>query len=223
MEIEETVDPQYSAVSSLCVLHDPETVFRLTVANAAVSYRLLGKGEEHWMYFSRFFSSSLGDVCSELERYVVTSPYLRLAREARLRRVRKLCGIRLCDVLDLWRTVAERLGADRNSKTVVFSAKMGGYALRACGVWRSPFPMEIPIPVDYRVARLSVRLGLFKGGVHEALKRYLDVQGAWWQVARESSVPPLHIDTLIWLAGRMVLHGDVEYRLPRALLELLSD
>ncbi len=223
MEIEETVDPQYAAVSALCELHGPETAFRLAVANAAISYRLLGKGEEHWMYFSRYFSRPLGDVCSELERYVMASPYLRLAREARLRRVRKLCGIRLSDVLSLWVMVAERLAADRNSKTVVFSAKMGGYALRACGIWRSPFPMEIPIPVDYRVARLSVRLGLFRGAADEALRRYADVQNAWRQVALESAVPPLHIDTLIWLAGRMVLHGDAEYSLPRSLLELLSD
>ncbi len=223
MEIEESADPQYAAVSALCEHHDPQTVFRLVVSNAAISYRLLGRGEEHWWYFSEFFSRPLGSVCTELERYVTTSPYLKIGREARLRRVRKLCDIQIHDVLKLWDVLARRLGTDKNAKTVVFSVKMGGYALRACGLWRAPFPMDIPIPVDYRIAQLSVRLGLFNGTAREAMKRYVEVQNAWNEVARESSIPPLHIDTLIWLAGRVVLYGDVRYGLPDTLLELLGD
>jgi len=98
------------------------------------------------------------------------------------------------NMVELQRDLAQVLGTRRNAKTVVFAVKMFGYAMRiATGEFRT-YPMEIPIPVDSRIEKLTKRFG--------------DVKpiSFWNSVARSANVPPLHIDSILWPA----LSGDPE-------------
>ena len=222
LEIEERVDPQYRFVSRVAAAWGGDACL-LAVLNAVVSYRLAGRGEEHWEYWSQRFSTRRGEPCGEFARFVVESPFLRPLREQRLRRVERVCrSPPSCDdLVRLVHALAVALGSDWRSKTIVFAAKMAGYALRALGQ-RLIFPMEIPIPVDYRVARMTYCAGLIDVDAEAAMRRYRAVQDVWSRVAQLSGVPPLHIDTLVWLAGRVVIHGDARYELPSRVVEELS-
>jgi len=65
-------------------------------------------------------------------------------------------------------------------KTIVFSIKMFAYAMRALGYKFKPFPFEIAIPLDYRLKKINPDLNY------------------WFYVSKQTNIPPLHIDSLIW-------------------------
>lgn len=216
----ERQDPQYHAVCRVLQHNGEETAARLAMLNALVSYRLSGKGEEHWGYFGRYFSRRVYDVCAEFLRYVEASPYLRLGVEARKRRVQKACGY-LPDLEDLGNVLdrlAALLGADRNQKTLVFTIKILNYVYMCSRGVDRPLPFDIPIPVDYRVAHLTWCAGLIDIPPHEAMRRYREVQEVWNTISREAGIPPLHIDTVLWLAGRAVLYGENIHNIPTEII-----
>ncbi|MEL9991024.1 MAG: N-glycosylase/DNA lyase [Thermoproteus sp.] len=218
-------DPQYLAICKLCRARGEEDTARLAMLNALVSYRLAGKGEEHWEYFAEFFSRRRSrDICEEFLEYLKASPYLALARNAKIKRTLKACRYEpdLEDLTKTWRDLAALVGADTESKTIVFAIKILNYVYICCRGTERLLPMEIPIPVDYRVAKLSACLGLIRASPEEALRRAREVQEAWNKVAKESGIPPLHIDTLLWLAGRAVLYGDRDYGIPADFLTLVK-
>ena len=163
-------------------------------------------GERWWNTFSREFRNrELGDLLKEysafLERYKV-----RLLPQ-KLRRVRKLWTTLSDlterdlrgyyeDMLSFRDLVASSLGASRLAKTVVFSVKMFGYASRIAFKRFIPYPMEIDIPVDIRVKKISEVI--FGESLSEA-----KVISLWRGISAESRIPPLHIDSVIWhLWGR---------------------
>lgn len=218
----ESRDPQYLAICRLRGAYGEGEAAVLVALNALVSYRLAGKGEEHWDYFGRYFSTRRpGDLCQQFSRYVDESPYLRLGREARKRRAARACAVRLDleDPWQCWRALSALAGSS-DQKTVVFAVKMINYVYACYRGTRRPLPFEIPIPVDYRVAYLSSCLGLVDMGPEEAMRRHRVVQAAWDRVAREVGIPPLHIDTLLWLAGRAVIYGENVHGIPEEVLAL---
>ena len=106
------------------------------------------------------------------------------------------------NMVALQHELAKTLGTQRNAKTVVFAVKMFGYAMRiATGEFR-PYPMEIPIPVDSRIQRLTERLG------EKNPIRF------WQKIAEETGVPPLHIDSILWPA--MSGNPEVQEKIRRA-------
>lgn len=218
-------DPQYLAICRLCRARGERDAARLAMLNALVSYRLAGKGEEHWEYFAEFFSKKRGrDLCEEFLEYLKASPYLALARNARIKRALKACRYEpdLGDLARTWRDLATLVGADTESKTVVFAIKILNYVYMCCRDADRLLPREIPIPVDYRVAKLTVCLGLIRATPEEALRRAREVQEVWNKIAEASGIPPLHIDTLLWLAGRVVFYGDREYGIPTDFLAFVK-
>ncbi len=221
----EKKDPQYLSICSLCRRRGERETARLVMMNALISYRLAGKGEEHWDYFSKFFAQRRrDDICAEFLEYVRTSPYLAVGRDARIRRVSKICRYEpdLDDLVKTWKNLINILNADDDAKTIVFTIKMLNYVYICCRGVDRMLPYEIPIPVDYRVARLTACLGLVDIPPEEALRRWKDVQRVWNEVAQISGIPPLHIDTLLWLAGRVALYGDRTYDIPNEFLELIK-
>lgn len=218
-------DPQYSSVCSICKNRGEGETARLVMMNALISYRLTGRGEEHWDYFSRFFSQrKREDLCAEFLDYVRGSPYLAVGRNARIKRALSVCGYMpdIDDLLKTWKDLVTILNADSDAKTIVFTIKMLNYVYMCCRDIDRALPYEIPIPVDYRVAKLTSCLGLVDLSPEEALRRYKEVQRAWHKVSQISGIPPLHIDTLLWLAGRVVLYGDRNYEVPAEFLELVK-
>lgn len=65
----------------------------------------------------------------------------------------------LGDLVSLWRLLSKVTNTRGDEKTIVFAVKMAYYVGRACGLDVSA-PMEIPIPVDYRVTVITICSGL---------------------------------------------------------------
>ncbi len=204
-------DPQYRAVCSVVGKHGESIGARLAMLNAVISYRLTGRGEEHWEFFGKFFTQlEIRDVCRDFLRYLDASPYLRIGLDGRRKRVLKICNYapNLEDLGATLRQVSSLLGARSEQKTIVFAVKILNYVYMCSRGVDRILPFDIPIPVDYRVAHLTWCAGLIDLPPREAMRRYEVVQRIWDEVAREAGIPPLHIDTLLWLAGRAVLYGE---------------
>jgi len=221
----EKKDPQYVSVCNVVKRHGEEVGATLAMLNALISYRLAGKGEEHWQNFGRYFSQrKIVDVCKDFLTYLETSPYLRIGVETRKRRILKICRYRpnLENLINTLKEISELLNADPSQKTIVFSVKILNYAYMCSRGVERPVPFEIPIPVDFRVAHLTWCAGLVDMPPTEAMRRQREVQAVWSRVAQESGVPPLHIDTVLWLAGRAVLYGENVHNIPSYVIETLQ-
>lgn len=231
-------DPQFIAVSRLCrgLNNDVETTLKLTILNALISYQLTGKGEDHWNYFANYFlSNKPGDVCGDFINYVMKSRYLARYRDSRLRRVRTTCpqlvGLTisnyLSDLASLWRLLSRITKTRGDEKTIVFAVKMAYYVGRACGLEVS-VPMEVPIPVDYRVTVITLCSGLISAVVDRRnvtslarelmTRRRSEIQGVWGEVGRLSGIPPLNLDSIIWVLGGLLINSS--FNVGRAINEL---
>ncbi|MEZ0319081.1 MAG: N-glycosylase/DNA lyase [Pyrobaculum sp.] len=220
----ETRDPQYAAVCGVVRRHGEEVGARLAMLNALVSYRLLGRGEEHWKYFSQHFQQEVEDVCKSFLTYLETSPYLRLGVENKKRRILKTCNYipDLENLKNTLLTLSKLLQSEPDQKTLVFTLKILNYAYSCSRGAVRLLPMDVPIPVDFRVASLSWCAGLVDMAPREAMRRYREVQAVWNEIAQLTGIPPLHIDTVLWLAGRAVLYGENIHGLPHYLLRVFE-
>jgi DNA-(apurinic or apyrimidinic site) lyase len=221
----ERADPQREAVCCVIRRHGSDVGTRLAVLNALVSYMLAGRGEEHWHYFCLYFlRREVSDVCRDFVEYMTSSPYLKIGAGARVRRALKACSYRPdleSPLKTLWELSA-LLGADPRQKTLLFAVKVLNYAYACVKGVERVLPFEIPIPVDFRVAWMSWCSGLLDLPPREALRRREAVQAAWDLVARMSGIPPLHLDTVLWLAARAVLYGEDPPGVPREVVEALG-
>jgi len=210
--VEEHVDPQFQALLYLYEnIINKKLFVPLVVANALVSYQLSGKGEDWWWEFARWFSENPVD--SIYGAYKVFLPESKTNRRITNVKLRRLDRVEqflqsmdtdeyYADMMALQQNLAKALSTQKNAKTIVFSVKMFGYAMRiATGEFR-PYPMEIPIPVDSRIQKITDKLGA-------------DDPITFWQgLAEKTGVPPLHIDSILWPA----MSGDptVQEKIKRA-------
>ncbi len=209
-KIEEDVDPQFNSLRRLYdSLGDGEPFLKLVIANSIVSYQLTARGEDWWNEFSEHFSGlppgGLREgVYREYERFLPASMTNRRLVTAKVERLRKLepllSELSLEELRELYMEnmdglrflIARTLGSSPDSKTVVFSVKMFGYGGRIVFRRFVPYPMSVPIPLDSRIKRYTLRL------TSEPPVKF------WMRVAVDSNVPPLHIDSILWsaLGGR---------------------
>ena len=229
-------DPQFHAVSRLAeALGSPGLAAVLTVANALVSYRLTLPGEEYWAEFAEAASTSYTRGRPRLSQFFAEflpasrgNRYLARQKVARIRRFESsglpgLIESRFDEyaspegLLKLWKSLANLFGG-RESKTVVFAVKMFYYVAITVNPGLTA-PAEILIPVDLRVALLAATSGIVgDGGWKDAWKagygrERKTVLRAWRRVSEASRIPLLHLDAVIWLAGRAAREG--RYRGPR--------
>ncbi len=228
--IEERIDLQFDALRSLHEnLKDKGLFMKLVMANAVVSYQLSGRGEDWWWEFSRYFSDNPPDD-GIVEAYSSFLPRSRTNRRlvtpkvSRLERFEPfLDSLSFRDLRDYYfggmthlrNEIARVLNSKENAKTIVFAVKMFGYAGRIVFGEFVPYPMEIEIPEDSRITAYT--------------KRFTDEKpaGFWSRIGRETGIPPLHIDSILWplLGGnervmeRLRLHCR-EYELALKLLSL---
>lgn len=227
----EDVDPQAQAVESILKKYGAFEKAALYITSiAAISYMLSVKGEEHWMMAAQQASS---DPAVDLLKFVSFSPSINFSREARLKRIERLLEYEnffysridqyLADLSMLRSDLASILKADKDSKTVVFSVKMFYYSARKAGI-NVKVPLEIPLPVDRRICLISLLSGVIRGGapaLRDARVLLANapslVRQAWDIVGRESGIPPLRIDALLWLLGGCYeKHGGAEQALEMA-------
>ncbi len=222
-------DPQYLTVARLCrgFGHDVEVALRLTILNALVSYQLAGKGEDHWNYFANYFIGNKPvNLCEDFINYVMSSRYLVRYRDSRVRRIRNVCpqiaklslSRYLNDLSSLWRLLSNITKTRGDEKTIVFAVKMAYYVGRACGL-EVLVPMEIPIPVDYRVTVITICSGLITVTVSPPdnaadlarelmTRRRAEIQHVWNEIGRLSGIPPLNLDSVVWVLGGLLINSS---------------
>lgn len=231
----EEEDPQMLAakrIESECA----GTAAAALYVNAIVSYMLPMKGERYWFMFAEHVSrrcpSGWGDLVTSVKEF--TTAVHRFGVKQKLRRLEALgrCGrlegfIRKGDYISLWHETARCLRACEDRKTIVFSVKMAHYGRRAAG-HRETLPMSIPIPVDRRVARASTLSGLIEGSpsIEALVRKYRIVARAWGMVAGISGIPPLHLDSVLWVLtsywGSPSPH-EVLKSLPKGLIKRIGE
>jgi len=188
---EENYDAQFIYLKKLYEnLKDRENFLKLIVLNAINAFKLKYKGEEFWRVFSEYFSAKK-DEKYYLEFLKEHNNILLQVKIKRYERVKDFVNnLKYEDFLNLKNfiiSLAKVLNQKPSDKTIVFTAKMVGYGLRIIGN-KLIFPMEIDIPIDVRISKIS------------------SDKNFWRKLSEETKIPQLHIDSLIWVT----LNLDVE-------------
>lgn len=229
----EELDPQFQAVKLITSKMSFGAALTLIILNSIISYRLSGRGEDYWNEFALYVSKateprSLIDAVKLTTSFLATSRInvaLRTIKVSRLLRASvarileptRIVG-QLDDLREFAKALATSLRSKWSSKTITFSIKMVCYAYRA--YYGKPLlaPFNIPIPIDSRIAKLSwtSRIADIEGC---SLKRWSDVvkvitskpktvQKAWGLIAKKCEIPPLHLDSILWLVGGFIVKGS---------------
>ncbi|MEM5811437.1 MAG: N-glycosylase/DNA lyase [Candidatus Aenigmatarchaeota archaeon] len=212
----EREDIQFKSISLLKEKFDEKTVSKLVMFNSLITYKLVGKGEEHWMFFANYFLKNKKDFF----QYIKESPFLILNREKRIERIKKVYNYNpdINDLEKVWIDLSSILKVDKNSKTIVFTIKMLNYVYRIFRNKERILPKNIPIPVDLRVIKLTKLAGL----INSEKISYKKVQEIWNEISEKTNIPPLHLDSILWLAGRIVIHKDKIYNIPKEIIEIFT-
>ena len=252
LEFEEKVDEQFQALRgfSLKVGH-PGWASLYSFLTGLVSYKLTMRGEEWWRCFSRMLPEIIersppGNVRDAVEHVKVFldscrgAAFQREQKKQRLDRVLKSSGVLEELVFNtesllfkraklLVESVSSSLGQDPGSKTVVFALKMAYYAFRGFTGIAKPLPSTIPIPVDVRVSCVSYSSGIVDVVRGDPVKTILsspeEARRAWDIVSLRSGVPPLHIDSIVWVVGSFPATsnvGDARKRATNLFLSVLG-
>ena len=205
LEIEQKYDEQYKALQFLFEgFRDRKKFCLLVLLNALVCYQLSGTGERYWWEFAKHFrKKKVEDPIGELKNFLRVSRFNRRLLEVKLKRLTRLrkllpklyteIGENRINYEKLRGLIARSLNAKPTSKTVVFSMKMLNYACRITKREGSPLPMALNMPVDLRIREISNKLG-----VNEKIEDF------WDNMAEKVGIPPLHIDSLLWITCGLI-------------------
>ncbi|MCE4616445.1 MAG: N-glycosylase/DNA lyase [Aeropyrum sp.] len=221
LAFEEASDPQYTLVSSLSREVGAGRAAVAAMLVGLASYRLAMRGEEWWECFYREMRARLGRVedlagiAGEVLGFLDSCQGSVVGREGKKKRVsRAVSGARavlqalLGDpgiLVERPREVLEQLraalGEREYRKTVVFSLKIAYYAVRPL-VGRKLLKVDIPIPVDARVACASISSEIVRARSYgDVVREPKHAQRAWGAVSKLSGIPVLHLDSILWVTG----------------------
>ncbi len=230
----EKKDVQFKVVKNIQkYIQDIKESSFLILSIALVSYMLTVKGEEHWRLLEKHVQKNTGsDTLTIIESFVRESSSLRLYRKSKMRRIQKVITKLypvflknfqkyLNNLEKLRKDIAKILGTSRDSKTVVFSIKMFYYCMKAKGL-KLDIPISISIPVDYRISFVSILNNLIiprtniveKDKKARFVRQYCkhEVREAWEKIGYNSNIPPIKIDTLLWVVGKCIEVKNKERR-----------
>jgi len=228
----ETLDPQYKCLKELGAKFSEGELALISVLGSIVAYRLSKRGEEYWRELTDYFlnikvARDPSSIASTFMEFLRSSKTNRVLLKQKTHRIEKLVNRDFHktlfhrfneysqDLFKLWSDLAVNLNADRKTKTIVFAVKMFYYAIRAShGNKILRVPLQIPIPVDLRVFRISHKLGLVRGRRFTQKQAKL-VQETWQRVASVSGIAPLHIDVLLWMLGSLNEYKELLLRLAK--------
>ncbi|MGC9071241.1 MAG: N-glycosylase/DNA lyase [Acidilobus sp.] len=221
LRLEEATDPQYAALQRLAESVGRGVAEVYAVLVASVSYRLAMRGEEWWSCASEFLSSAqpprdIEALGSRVEGFLMSCRGAVIGREGKISRVRRLVrgardllerlmtdpALPIRDPLSVHYAIAKALGSSREAKTIAFSVKMAYYAARPRGSL-VPLLYNIPMPIDVRVACVSVTSGIVEvdRDYRVLVRQPTMAQQAWARISSISGVPTPHIDSLLWVVG----------------------
>ena len=228
LKIEE-LDPQFQAAKLITQKMSFGPALTLIVLNSLISYRLSGRGEDYWSEFA-LYVSKMGEPRNLREAVKLMVNFLSNSRiNVTLRRSKmmRLLKVSMSEALEPWnitkytrnlrglaKALASSLKTKWTTKTIIFAMKMLCYAYRAHHGKPLIAPFNIPIPIDSRIAKLSWTSGMLDI-IDAKLTRWSDVvravtskpsmvQRAWSNVAKTSGIPPLHLDSILWLIGGFI-------------------
>jgi len=194
IKIIEENDSQYLSLEKLHKnIRNDEFFIKLTVINALMSYQLQTTGEIYWDNFSNFFSDR-AKTLNDFEEFI--SLYNKRLINLRKKRLKKVLTCvksfsfdEMMDFsdnsLNFIEQISKCLKQKRERKTVVFSAKMLLYAYKIITKKMVTADFGIMIPLDSRIKKIS------------------DKMEFWRNVEKKTSIPLLHIDSILWITMGM--------------------
>ena len=218
--LEERLDPQFSAINALSsrIGKGYSAVYALAVS--LISYKLAMKGEDWWACFSSFFSEKgvpkgYEELFSNVVDFVNSCKGSIIGRERKLKRIHLFFTNGKEIVLEiikrpeailespssLLKRVARSVNSEEWRKTVTFSIKMAYYAVKERGEMK-PLYAEIPVPIDSRISCITYTSALVDSKSYkEIISNPRKAVEAWKAVSARSGIPPVHLDTLLWVTG----------------------
>ncbi|MCS7139474.1 MAG: N-glycosylase/DNA lyase [Candidatus Nezhaarchaeota archaeon] len=228
LKIEE-FDPQFQAIKLLTGKMNLGPALTLVVLNSLVSYKLSGRGEDYWSEFAIYMSrmgepKSLKEAIKFMVGFLSSSKTNMVKRGEKIARLLKLLANESLEPWNIARharsprnmakIIASNLRTSWTSKTIVFAVKMFYYAYRAYTGKELVMPFNVPIPIDSRVAKISWTSGILDvmdinslswgNIVRVIMSKPRVAQRAWNMVAKASRIPPLHLDSIVWIVGGFV-------------------
>jgi DNA-(apurinic or apyrimidinic site) lyase len=243
----EELDPQFQAIRLITNKIEFGPALTLIVLNSIISYRLSGRGEDYWNEFALYISKaskpkSLVEAVKLVLSFLFASKInvaLRASKTSRLLRASTARVLEPDEIVKQTRdlrkfaeALALNLRSTWTSKTIVFSLKMVSYAYRARYGKVLVAPFSVPIPVDSRVAKVSWTSSVidieeeipkkWSDVIKAVLKRPRIAQKAWSAVAKKSGIPPLHLDSILWLVGGFISRQRTREEAVKEACEALS-
>ncbi len=185
---------------------DQKTKFiQAVLQNALISYQLSWTWEDWWGEFWVWISKKINIAKLEnWKKFLYNSKNNKRLLEIKIKRLDKSKTI--LDLLsneesiydyyqnmyDLNKDIAKIMNQKEDAKTVVFATKMFAYACRIAFNKIIIYPYEISIPIDSRIEKIYYRHKQDKASKKQ-IKCFFD------QLSRESKIPPLHLDSLLWV------------------------
>ncbi len=195
-------DPQLLSIKQLANKFESKVFYDITLLSALVAYRLRGSGETYWSDLVRMSDASLNSP------YDIVKNFLKSRRELAIRgkfsRLKKLeySNFSLIKNLPDYKDNPKKLYDElkellkgRGEKTLSFAVKIFYYSVLAMENYRIELPLDIPLPVDSRVIKVSRAIGLINSSCNERKK----ISDAWNEISVITNISPLHIDSYIWL------------------------
>lgn len=223
IDLLELRDPQYVAVKRIIKYIGLEIASAVIIANAIIAYQLTSRGEDYWLGFAEWVIKHNVDAENIVElhrRFLEETRYNRFNVRAKMKRIQLfyksylfhelLCEpLKYCYGLDRFvKEVSRVLGVSSESKTIVFAGKMYYYICKASG---RKCTGNIPIPVDRRVAFLSLTSCMIRGCSKDLVLCTRELMGkhnrkividAWKKISLITGIPSHRLDSLVWLLGR---------------------
>jgi len=102
-------------------------------------------------------------------------------------------------LLKLNELLAKTLNCKLSSKTIVFAIKMYGYAYTIISWHDVSYPMKINIPIDSRLKKI------YNTCMNLDISTENEVMNYFGNLSQKYCIPPLDLDTLLWLEYRKIL------------------
>lgn len=197
-------------------LSDKELFVFLVLQCALVGFQIAGSGPLRWEEFAQKIQQDRY-VLKQLQhnnidrwyQFLTTSKYnKRLYNNKRKRLEKFLIAYNAMvanrwllsyhdDMTNLWTQLSTTMKQDQHTKTVAFAVKMYGYATRIVTNTFIHYPMNIVIPLDSRLRRIAIQ----QNSNYSTAKDTMIID-YYQRLAEEYEIPPLHLDSLIWIDYR---------------------
>jgi len=184
----------------------------LILQNALISYQVAWSWPDRWAEYSHKIIQNfhlLYDIQDTTQRwynFITTSRYNKRLYNAKRKRIQrynqtfntlynKNYELYYTDLSQLTQDLAQAMNQSTQAKTITFATKMFGYGLRI--VWASftNYPYDVGIPVDSRLLQIYQKY-------EEKTQDIQKVQQYFNKIAQENKIPPLHLDSLLWIVYR---------------------